>query len=395
MTVAVCNCGCLCGNVFYLVIERVCDMNRCLWMNRSLAIASCVMCLTGLTCLTGNSVFGESAHSAGPKNLLPNASFELPLGQEKHQWIARDPGYGSPTNWTDMVNPLTLQLVATGQVSIGPPSETDPVIEEVPGTPEGSRAVAVSVSKNEPAHLTSPVVPMNYGQAYTLSVYARSDLPSAKLRLGVWNQPMDWRNEPDAQSAPISVTEDWQRYELTFNVSPYFHRGAVDLVFESSTEGKVWIDAVQLEVGPHATPFQTRYPVEVALTADTPFSGMLHLLGKPLALNLAHYSSREAGAWRSQAKHRDSRRGQGGLYHRHRVPHGRRLWPREVSGRLPAGWQLPGEGLLGDGRGDRRFQLRIHVYGASGDERRFGRLKTRSRGGRFPRDPLLARWQGP
>ncbi len=256
-------------------------------MNRSLAIASCLMCLTG------NSVFAESAHIAGPKNLLPNASFELPLGQEKHQWTARDPGYGSPTNWTDMVNPLTLQLMASGQVSIGPPSETDPVIEEVPGTPEGSRAVAVSVSKNEPAHLTSPVVPMKYGQAYTLSVYARSDLPSAKLRLGVWNQPMDWRNEPDAQSVPISVTEDWQRYEQTFNVSPYFHRGAVDLVFESSTEGKVWIDAVQLEVGPHATPFQTRYPVEVALTADTPFSGMLHLMGEPLPLNLAHYSSRE------------------------------------------------------------------------------------------------------
>ena len=262
-------------------------MSRRLLNNLVLAIASC------LVGFIGNSPFVELASGADPKNLLPNASFELPLGQERHEWSARDPGYGSSTNWTDMVNPLTLQLVATEQVSIGPPSESDPVIEEVVGAPEGSRAVAIPVSKNKPRHLTSPVVPMKFGQAYTLSVYVRSNLPSVKLRLGVWNRPMDWRIAPDAQSEPFLVTEDWQRYELTFNVAPYFHRGAVDLVFESSAEGKVWIDAVQLEVGSHTTPFQLRYPVEVSLTADTPFSGMLHLFGEPLALNLAHYCSGE------------------------------------------------------------------------------------------------------
>ena len=50
-----------------------------------------------------------------PTNLLPNASFELPFGPEKHDWIRYNPGHGAPTNWTDMVNPLTVKLAATGQ----------------------------------------------------------------------------------------------------------------------------------------------------------------------------------------------------------------------------------------------------------------------------------------
>lgn len=188
-----------------------------------------------------------------------------------------------------MVNPLTLKLPVTEQVP-----KVEPVIEEVADAPEGSRAVAISVSENQPGHLISPVVPMKFGQAYSLSVYARSDVPDAKLRLRVWNRPMDWRETPDAQSEPMALSDQWQRYELTFNVASYFHRGAVDLVAEGQTEGKVWVDAVQLEEGgPQPTPFQTRYPVEVLLTADTPFSGMLHLMGEPLELNLASYTSGE------------------------------------------------------------------------------------------------------
>jgi len=254
-------------------------MRSHLLITLSLSIASC------LTALTANSVFAESARSAGPKNLLPNASFELALGQAKHKWTKRDPGYGSATNWTDMVNPLTIKLAATGQAP-----ETAPVIEEVAGAPDGNRAAAISVSAKQPGHLTSPVVPMKLGQAYTLSVYARSDNPDAKLRLRLWNCPLDWRETPNAQSEPISLSDQWQRYELTFNVASFFHRGAVDLMVESQREGKVWIDAVQLEEGPHATPFLTRYPVEVLLTADTPFGGMLHLMGEPLEINLASYT---------------------------------------------------------------------------------------------------------
>ena len=242
-----------------------------------------VIFIAGMLSLLGNRLAAKA--NSAPKNLLPNASFELTLGQEKHDWVKNNPGYGSATNWTDMVNPLTIKLASTNQLP-----ETMPVIESVDDAVNGSRAVAIPFSADQPGHLTSPVVPLKPGQVYTLSVYARSDIPSATLRLAVWNRVMDWREKPDAEGEPIPLSDDWQRYEITFNVASYFDRGAVDLLVEGETEGKVWVDAVQLEAGPHATPFRTRYPVEVAVTADKPFSGMLHLMGEPLELNLASHT---------------------------------------------------------------------------------------------------------
>ena len=59
-----------------------------------------------------------------PKNLLPNASFELDLGQGKHEWTKYNPGQGAPDNWTDMFTPLTMKLAVTGQLP-----DAVPVIE--------------------------------------------------------------------------------------------------------------------------------------------------------------------------------------------------------------------------------------------------------------------------
>jgi len=228
--------------------------------------------------------------SAPSRNLLPNASFELPLGQEKHDWVKYNPGEGAPDNWTDLFNPLTLKLAATGQAP-----EKAPVIEEVAGAPDGGHAVAIPIPEGGPGHLTSPVVPMKGGQAYTLSVYARSDVSAAQLCLCVWTHAMDWRETPDAQGEPIPVGRNWQRYELTFNTAFYFHRGVVDLVATAGSEGKLWVDAVQLEEGPRATPFRTRYPMEAHLTASKPFSSMLHLHGEPLEIDLNTYALRQQG----------------------------------------------------------------------------------------------------
>ena len=230
----------------------------------------------------------RSKSSAKSKNLLPNASFELPFGQEKHAWIKNNPGQGAPDNWTDMLNPFTIRLHAAGQVPDAP------VIEDVDDAPDGSRAVAIPIPENQPGHLTSPVVSLKPGQAYTLSVYARSDVPAARLRLCVWNRPVVcWRATPDAQSEPLPVSEHWQRYELTFNVASFLHRGLVDLVATAETGGKLWVDAVQLEEGPKATAFETRYPIEAFLLADKPFSGMLHLMGEPLEIDLVAYTGQQ------------------------------------------------------------------------------------------------------
>ena len=98
--------------------------------------------------------------SAPPKNLLPNASFELPFGPEKHAWTRYNPGQGAPDNWTDMLTPLTIQLHATGQVP-----EPAPVIEDLAEAPDGSRGAAISIPEGQPGHLTSPVVSLKPGQA--------------------------------------------------------------------------------------------------------------------------------------------------------------------------------------------------------------------------------------
>ena len=112
-----------------------------------------------------------SGPNAGPRNLLPNASFELDFGQ------------GLPSNWTDMLSPLTVKLTATGQAPQCPP-----VIEDSADAPEGRRVVRIPVGVGQPGHLVSPVVPLKSGQAYTLSAYARSDLPSARLTLTAWTR---------------------------------------------------------------------------------------------------------------------------------------------------------------------------------------------------------------
>jgi len=147
--------------------------------------------------------------SAGavPRNLLPNASFELDFGQAKHGWVRYNPGEGASDNWTDFLNPLTLQLAATGQVP-----RIKPMIHADPEAHDGSRVTVLAAAKRRSTHLTSPVVAVKGGQAYALSAYVRCDAVGASLRLGIWNRPMDWRVTPDALSESLPIDAQWQRY---------------------------------------------------------------------------------------------------------------------------------------------------------------------------------------
>lgn len=216
--------------------------------------------------------------SAEPNNLLPNASFELGLGQ------------GLPTNWADLLNPLTIKLAATEQHPA-----TAPAIEEAEDTVEGRLVARVSLDPGEGGflgHLTSPAVAIEPGRAYVLSAYARSNVPSAKLHLSVWTRPLDWREQPDAQSAPLPLTEQWQRYEFCFTVAMHATIAVADLAVSADAGGEVWFDAIQLEPGPQATAFVTRCPVEVSLSAkDKPFNGGLQLAGEPVTIDVDLYNS--------------------------------------------------------------------------------------------------------
>jgi len=230
-----------------------------------------------------------SPAAAAPKNLLPNASFELAFG------------YGVPDNWFDMYNPLTMKLAATDQIPQSVPEDWWKGIEGAADAPDGPKVVRVPIPEGQPGHLISPMVPLKMGQVYTLSAYARSDAPSAKLALTVWMRPLDWTVAPDVQSEPLPLTVEWQRLQVTFIVASFYHQGVVDLVPTADTAGNIWVDAVQLEKGPQATAFETRYPVEALLTGvSKPFTrgylmGMLQLMGEPLEINVATYATDRQG----------------------------------------------------------------------------------------------------
>ncbi len=210
------------------------------------------------------------------KNLLPNASLELPLGQ------------GLPNNWADLLNPLTLNLAAMDQYPKVPAELVD-----APDAPEGQHVAQVAFEPDAPAHLTSPAVAIERGRVYVVSVYARSDTPSVKLCLSLWTRPMDWRQQPDdAPSDLMPLTEKWQRYEFTFTVGMHAQMTVVDFQVTGDAAGHAWLDAAQLETGPVATDYEARFAVESALSAqDKRFNGALHLLGDPVTVDVDLYNA--------------------------------------------------------------------------------------------------------
>ena len=131
------------------------------------------------------------------------------------------------------------------------------------------------------------------------------------MKLCLWTRPLDWRQPdeaatvgqylsfagPDAESEVMEVSAGWKRVKFTFVVEHLVSQGVVDLVVGGERQGRVWVDAVQLEEGPQASAFGTRYPVEVVL-AGRRKPLMVHPVDQPLELVLASYNS--SGSVRSE-----------------------------------------------------------------------------------------------
>ena len=211
--------------------------------------------------------------SGNSPNLLPNASFELGLGQ------------GLPTHWADPLNDFTFNLAAKKQpLSV-------PAIIEAAGVPHGRCAARLQVSPDGPQHLTSAVISLEGARGYVLSTYARSDTPGARLGLRFWTRPLNWENEPDVVSPEFELTNQWKRYEFRFiagyRAGPGAARGVVDLMAQSSAEANVFIDAVQLEAASLISSFQLRRVVEADLSAEgKPANGMVHTDQGPVTLDV-------------------------------------------------------------------------------------------------------------
>jgi len=114
----------------------------------------------------------------------------------------------------------------------------------------------------EITRLTSFAIPVKPGEKYTLSFYCRGDKATsleAIIYTGVW--PVF----PAKKSFP--VTTNWTRHSLTFTApnavaAPTFYAQGFP-----AEDGRVWIDAIQLEAGEKPTDF-TEKPVIAELVTD-------------------------------------------------------------------------------------------------------------------------------
>lgn len=224
-------------------------------------------------------LFSLTVTAGAGENLIPNSSFELSLGQ------------GLPNNWGDRMNPLTIQLAANGQDTL------KPEIDDAEDAPHGYRVARLDLIPGERRYLTSSLLPVERGRAYVLSAYARSEVLGTQLHLSLWTRPLDWRQEADARSPAFSLNDRWQRFEFPLTVAMHAERAVVDLGVMAKAEGRIWLDAIQLETGSAATGFRGRGSVEVSLSSqDRPFNGMLHLgmlhlgmlhlLGQPVVIDI-------------------------------------------------------------------------------------------------------------
>lgn len=132
---------------------------------------------------------------------------------------------------------------------------------------------------------------------HTFSLWLKSERNGIPVRFGVYSAyvggthaygPIFYGIESEAQ-----LSTEWKRYQVTgkLPLSPknfYFVRISVT----TSQPAKVWVDAMQLEEGENATPFQMRSPIEAGLTTTKPFHSFY--LNEPVQIFLLTFAVSKA-----------------------------------------------------------------------------------------------------
>jgi len=107
------------------------------------------------------------------------------------------------------------------------------------------------------------------GEKLTLSAFLRADADGVAAQLAANEAPSH------LQRKQVTVGKEWQRCEFTFTPTQPFLFIAVGLDLEATKRdaATLWLDAVQLERGDHATAYEPRLPVESYL--ETSVTGNL------------------------------------------------------------------------------------------------------------------------
>lgn len=204
--------------------------------------------------------FNPRCEDIESKNLIRNSSFEC--GQ------ARWASLGKPTGWGGELS----GLVGTLEPGSAWHGEHSLRIDLGPGiTPVTCFDVWPPARVHQHAPLAANIgwMPVEAGRPLTLSAYLRASVPGMKARFLF--RFSDSALAPVKQvSHEVVLSREWTRYAVTQEALGADVCIAIgpDATGMSEAVVSCWIDAIQLERGAVATPFQTREAVELEFSTD-------------------------------------------------------------------------------------------------------------------------------
>ena len=105
-----------------------------------------------------------------------------------------------------------------------------------------------SICIKNPFHLLSKITKVPKKKNYTISCYIKADTDNQQVKLGATNDSI----KKLVKEKVIEVGKNWKRYELLLSDYP---QEKLSFMAKPLADGKIWVDAVQIEAGDKATPF--------------------------------------------------------------------------------------------------------------------------------------------
>ncbi|MFA6243919.1 MAG: hypothetical protein WC655_23450 [Candidatus Hydrogenedentales bacterium] len=244
--------------------------------SRSVVWVLCVASACAWAASEETPKFVPRFESVDARNLLQNASFEC----GDYLWTS----CGKPTGWGGELSGLYGTVESDGawdgrhclRIELGPKMTPHTYFDVWP---------PAHVVQHAPLAANIGWMPVPRGQVVTLSAYLRSSAPGVKARFLLRFAGNALESVQEAASEVV-LTEEWKRYsfsqtalgdDVCIAVGP-------DLTSTPELSANVWIDAVQLEVGPEPTGFEMREAVEVGFSTQR--YGNVFESGSPVTLTV-------------------------------------------------------------------------------------------------------------
>ncbi|OQA81803.1 MAG: hypothetical protein BWY31_03632 [Lentisphaerae bacterium ADurb.Bin242] len=145
-------------------------------------------------------------------------------------------------------------------------------------------------------------LPLERGKTYTLSLYAKASHDDYPIGIGMLSVDCE-----GGRYHPVKLTREWQRYTIHFIPQPVAKASREHIIclgFRHNVPEKssVWIDAVQLEKGENATPFEN--PEKLVIELNLGKYGWENIYSKgeavPASINIVDFTGKMAGEIRGR-----------------------------------------------------------------------------------------------